>query len=131
MAAIRDCILNTNHKPPDFFADRHTAYMLSTFAQFLEEKEIRAPNTATAAKHCEGEDDWVSKIPRVTRAYSTSIHPATGFSPYFMLYFRVPDREIDKGLPLLEKKSRYYFRIRDHQANCATEALVDAPQTDG
>ena len=52
------------------------------------------------AKCCEGDEDWVTKLPIITSAYNHSVHQATGFSPYFMLFCKKPPSILDSVLPL-------------------------------
>ena len=128
---IRNTILSFNHRPKEFITDKHTAYTSKAFSDFLKVNGITASisqgywSTHVAlinrghrtirqllAKCTEEGEDWVDKIPLVTRAYNTSIHPATGFSPYFMLFGQEPAREIDKWLPLPKEKSGKTLKTR-------------------
>jgi len=95
---IRNSILSFNHKIKEFVTDKHTAYTSKAFTDFLKIEKIGASisqgywSTHVAlinrghrtirqilAKCQETGEDWVDKIPLVTRAYNTSVHPSTGF----------------------------------------------------
>ncbi|MCA9368054.1 DDE-type integrase/transposase/recombinase, partial [Candidatus Kaiserbacteria bacterium] len=117
--AIRDSIMSLCHKPKEFITDRHAVYLSKAFNEFLKLNKIklsiskgywsthvalvnRAHRTMRSllAKCCEGEEDWVTKLPIITCAYNHSIHPATGFSPYFMLFCKRPSSALDGIIPL-------------------------------
>jgi hypothetical protein len=117
--AIRTTILSLCHRPREFITDRHAVYLSKVFTSFLKQQNIRLSiskgywSTHVAlvnrshrtmrqllAKCCVGEEDWVTKLPMITSAYNNSIHPATGFSPYFMLFCKKPSSVLDEIVPL-------------------------------
>ncbi|MCA9368462.1 transposase family protein, partial [Candidatus Kaiserbacteria bacterium] len=104
--------------PSVIVIDRHPTYTSKKFTEFLSTAKIEASispgysSTHVAlinrlhrtirellAKSVPEGDDWVDSAWLATAAYNGSVHPATGFTPYFLVYNRPMARAIDKILP--------------------------------
>jgi hypothetical protein len=137
--AIRTTIMSLCHQPKEFITDRHSVYLSRAFRDFLQAHSIRLSiskgywSTHVAlvnrghrtmrsllAKCCAENEDWVTKLPMISSAYNHSVHPATGFSPYFMLFCKKPESILDKIVPLppeIQQKSMKEI-IEEYEAIC-------------
>ena len=137
--AIRTTIMSLCHQPKEFITDRHSVYLSRAFRDFLQAHSIRlsiskgyqsthvalvnrAHRTMRSllAKCCANDEDWVTKLPMITSAYNHSVHPATGFSPYFMLFCKQPESILDQIVPLppsIREKSMKDI-IEEYEAVC-------------
>ena len=123
MQALRNHVLHLG-SPKTLVLDRHPVYTSSEFIEFCERNHIKlgiSPGYSSNhvaivnrvhrtlkelfAKLTGKGDDWTKEIARVTLAYNTMRHPATGFSPFFLFHARNPNLKIDKFMPQIDDRT--------------------------
>ena len=123
MQALRQHVL-IHGAPKTLVLDRHPVYTSKDFLDFCKTENIKlslSPGYSSNhvalvnrvhrtlkelfAKMTAKETDWTKQIARVTLAYNSVTHPATGFPPYFLFHARRPNTSLDRLIPMINDDS--------------------------